>query len=210
MGKWEEKRRGSIVATESFSTGEVARILDCAQQTVIRLIDRGLLAATRVGVGRFRRVARGDLINYMVARGIPLERLYEHDHSGIRVLIVDDDLAIIQVLAELLLRDGRFAVRHAGDAFDAGATAAQFKPDAILLDYCLPDANGDAVMQRVRSDRTLRHARIILMSGILDRHELEPLLAAGAETVLQKPFSAAGLIYLLTHPPDEGRVVNAG
>lgn len=174
-----------------YTTGEVAEICNISQQTVIRCFDNGRLKGFRVPGSRFRRIPRESLIQFMKDNGIPLEQL---EMGKKRVLVVDDDPAIVEMLVELLERDGRFEVETAATGFDAGLRAERFRPDVIVLDYMLPDINGNAVIERVRSDPTLRDVRIIIVSGVVNRDEIDSLVRMGADDFLQKPFSIEHLV----------------
>lgn len=174
-----------------FTTGEVAEVCRISQQTVIRCFDRGSLRGYRVPGSKFRRIPREALIDFMKSNHIPLENLDSGKH---RVLIVDDDADIVDMLEDLLVRDGRFEVKSAGNGFDAGALTKEFRPDIVLLDYMLPDINGNIVCQRIRSDKLLAHTRIIIVSGAVDPAEVESLLAAGADDFIKKPFDIGQLI----------------
>ena len=174
-----------------FTTGEVAEICGVSQQTIIRCIDKGRLPGYRVPGSKFRRVTRDNLIEFMRANKIPLEKL---DSGKIRVLVVDDDAAIVEMLRDLLSRDGRFDVRSAANGFDAGAMTKDFQPDVLLLDYMLPDINGNVVCQRIRSDPKLAHTKIIIVSGAVSANEIEQLRAAGADDFIKKPFDIEKLI----------------
>lgn len=174
-----------------FTTGEIAEICKISQQTVIRCFDSGRLKGFRVPGSKFRRVPRAELIAFMRQNNIPIENL---DSGKRRVLIVDDDPAIVDMLTDLLGRDGRFEVKSASNGFDAGALTKEYKPDVLLLDYLLPDVNGNVVCQRVRSDPELAHTKIIIVSGAVAPSELEKLRAAGADDFIKKPFDIEKLI----------------
>ena len=174
-----------------FTTGEVAEICNLSQQTVIRCFDSGRLRGYRVPGSRFRRIPRDALVQFMKEHGIPLDQL---EIGKTRVLVVDDDPAIVEMLVELLERDGRFEVQTAATGFDAGLKTREFRPEAIVLDYMLPDINGNAVCRSIRSDETLRDVKIIIVSGVVDREHVEKLLADGADDFIQKPFSIEQLV----------------
>lgn len=174
-----------------FTTGEVAEVCGISQQTVIRCFDRGTLRGYRVPGSKFRRVPRDALIEFMRDNHIPPENL---DSGKRRVLIVDDDADIVEMLEDLLARDGRFEVKSAGNGFDAGALTKEFRPDIVLLDYMLPDINGNIVCQRIRNDERLKHTRIIIVSGAVDPAEVESLRTAGADDFIKKPFDLGQLI----------------
>jgi excisionase family DNA binding protein len=174
-----------------FTTGEVAEICKISQQTVIRCFDNGRLKGFRVPGSKFRRIPRDALLSFMKANNIPLENL---DSGKRRVLIVDDDAAIVEMLRDLLTRDGRFEVKSASNGFDAGALTKEFRPDVVLLDYMLPDINGNVVCQRIRSDPELGGTKIIIVSGAISEAEIKGLKAAGADDFIKKPFDVDKLI----------------
>jgi excisionase family DNA binding protein len=174
-----------------FTTGEVAEICKISQQTVIRCFDNGRLKGFRVPGSKFRRVPRDALLSFMKANNIPLENL---DSGKRRVLIVDDDAAIVEMLRDLLTRDGRFEVRSASNGFDAGALTKEFRPEVVLLDYMLPDINGNVVCQRIRNDPELGDTKIIIVSGAVSEAEIAGLKAAGADDFIKKPFDVDKLI----------------
>lgn len=168
-----------------FTTGEVAHICKVSQQTVIRCFDSGRLKGFRVPGSRFRRIPREALISFMKSNQIPLDAL---DTGKKRVLVVDDDEAIVEMFTELLGRDGRFEIKTATTGYTAGILTEQFRPDVILLDYKLPDINGNAVCRTIRANPAYEHIRIIVISGVADPDEVEELHAAGADEFIRKPF----------------------
>ncbi len=174
-----------------FTTGDVADICNISQQTVIRCFDKGALRGYRVPGSRFRRIPRDSLIQFMKDNGIPLNKI---EAGKRRVLVVDDDPAILEMLVELLERSGDFEVQTAATGFDAGKEATRFKPDVIVLDYMLPDINGNAVIKSIRSDEAMRETRIIMVSGVVNPDDVQTLLDAGADDFLQKPFSVDELV----------------
>ena len=174
-----------------YTTGEVAAICKVSQQTVIRCFDNGKLKGFRVPGSRFRRIPRDKLVEFMRENGIPLDQL---DSGKRRVLVVDDDVAIIEMFTELFARDGRFEVRTAYTGYDAGMITQEFRPDVMLLDFKLPDINGNVVCKTVRSQPALQHMRIIIISGVADPDEVEELLKAGADEFIKKPFEIDAVI----------------
>ena len=174
-----------------FTTGQVARMCKVSQQTIIRCFDSGKLRGFRVPGSRFRRIPVASLRKFMLENGIPIDDL---DNGRKRALVVDDDLAIIEMLTDILERDGRFDVRTATTGFDAGIETNGFRPDIILLDYKLPDINGDALCKRIRSDPAHEHVRVIVISGVADESEVQRLLDCGADDFIKKPFDIDKLV----------------
>lgn len=178
-----------------YTTGEVAAICNISQQTVIRCFDSGRLKGFRVPGSKFRRIPRDKLIQFMKDNHIPLDQL---DSGKKRILIVDDDPAIVEMFMDLLGADGRFEVKSAATGYDAGMLTHQFRPDLILLDYKLPDLNGNVVCKTIRSNPEFENTRIILMSGVADPDEVEELLRAGADVFIRKPFKIDEVVRRMT------------
>lgn len=174
-----------------FTTGEAAKICKVSQQTIIRCFDSGQLKGFRVPGSRFRRIPRNELYAFMRDNGIPTDAL----ESGKRkLLIVDDDQELVELIVDVLEKDGRFETRTVNNGFDAGMMVKEYHPDLIVLDVMLPDINGKEVCQRVRSDRTMDDVRIICISGMIEQDKIEELRASGANDFLQKPFETDTLL----------------
>jgi two-component system response regulator RpaA len=186
--------RGPAMKTV-YTTGEVADICKVSQQTVIRCFDNGKLRGFRVPGSRFRRIPRESLLAFMKENGIPLDSL---ESGKKRVLAVDDDDAILEMLVELLERDGRFEVRVARGGYEAGMLTQQFQPEVIILDYKLPDIDGNRVCRTIRANPNFAETRIIIISGVADPDEIQELKAAGADDFLKKPFQIDELISRIT------------
>jgi excisionase family DNA binding protein len=174
-----------------FTTGEAAKICKVSQQTIIRCFDNGTLKGFRVPGSRFRRIPRDQLFAFMRDNGIPTDAL---ESSKRKVLIVDDDQELVELLVDGFERDGRFEIRTANNGFDAGMQVKEFRPDLVVLDVMLPDINGKEVCQRVRSDETLDAVKIICISGMVEQDKVADLRASGANDFLQKPFTVDKLL----------------
>lgn len=174
-----------------FTTGEVADICKVSQQTVIRCFDSGKLRGFRVPGSKFRRIPRDSLMQFMKDNAIPLENL---ETGKKRILVVDDDEAILDMLVELLERDGRFDVKIARGGYEAGMMTQEFQPDCIVLDYKLPDIDGNRVCRTLRANPHFANIRIIIISGVADPDEIADLRRAGADDFMRKPFQIDELI----------------
>jgi len=178
-----------------FTTGEAAEVCRVSQQTIIRCFDSGRLEGFRVPGSKFRRIPRQSLIKFMRDNNIPLDTL----ESGKRkVLIVDDDAEIVELIADVLTRDGRFETKTASCGYEAGIATEKFRPDLILLDYMLPDVNGNVVCQTIRKNPEFEGIKIIIVSGVVKQDEIDQLLKSGAEDFLKKPFSVTELTDKIT------------
>ncbi|WP_146664019.1 response regulator [Anaerohalosphaera lusitana] len=174
-----------------FTTGEAAEICSLSQQTIIRCFDSGRLGGFRIPGSKFRRIPRESLVKFMKENDIPLDSI---DTGKKKVLIVDDDTEIVELMVDVLTRDGRFDIKTASSGYDAGLLTQQFQPDVIILDYMLPDVNGNIVCQTIKRNPDFDDTRIIIVSGVVDEDEIQDLLDAGAESFMKKPFSIGELV----------------
>ncbi|CAN5841700.1 response regulator [soil metagenome] len=182
--KWTDKR--------IFTTGEAAEICKVSQQTIIRCFDSGRLGGFRVPGSKFRRIPRAELIRFMQANDIPTDVL--EALATRRVLVVDDDPAVIELFQDLLGNDGRWTVRSALTGYDAGMLTESFRPHVMILDYMLPDINGNLVCQRIRANPELADIKILVVSGVVNQTEVDAILKAGADDFLKKPFDVKTML----------------
>ncbi|MBL4809906.1 MAG: response regulator [Phycisphaerales bacterium] len=174
-----------------FTTGEAAQVCKVSQQTIIRCFDSGRLNGFRVPGSRFRRIPREELMRFMLANEIPLVVL---ESLLKRILVVDDDPEIASLMHDVFGDDGRFEVRVVHTGYDAGIETERFRPHLIVLDYMLPDINGDIVCQRVRENEGLKGTRVLCVSGVIEASEVEGLMDSGADGFMKKPFDLCELI----------------
>jgi two-component system, OmpR family, response regulator len=176
---------------ELFTTGEAADVCRVSQQTIIRCFDSGRLEGFRVPGSRFRRIPRDSLTKFMKDNSIPMDGL---ESGKKKVLVVDDDAEIVDLLVEVLSRDGRFEVKTAASGYEAGIQTQRFRPDCILLDYMLPDVNGNVVCHTIRRNPEFENIKIIIVSGVIKQDEIDQLLKSGAQDFIKKPFEISDLI----------------
>lgn len=174
-----------------YTTGEAAKICKVSQQTIIRCFDSGQLKGFRVPGSKFRRIPHDCLLAFMRENGIPTDSL---DTGKRKLLIVDDDANLVDLMTDVFVRDGRFEVRTVNNGFGAGMMVKDFHPEIMILDVMLPDINGKEVCQRVRSDKSMDDCKIICISGMVEESRIEELRQAGADDFLRKPFDIDDLL----------------
>ena len=119
------------------------------------------------------------------AAAAPLQ-LRRPDGSPVRVLVVDDEPTLTELLSMALRYEG-WEVRTAGDGAGATRTARDFRPDAVVLDMMLPDMNGLEVLRRLRADATdVPVLFLTAKDGVEDR---VAGLTAGGDDYVTQPFS---------------------
>ncbi|MCK4959330.1 MAG: response regulator [Planctomycetes bacterium] len=174
-----------------FTTGEAADICNVSQQTIIRCFDAGRLEGFRIPGSKFRRIPRESLVKFMTDNDIPIKNLASGKK---RILIVDDDAEIVELMVDVLARDGRFDTKTASSGYDAGLITQQFRPDLMILDYMLPDVNGNIVCQTIRRNPEFASTKIVIVSGVVNQDEIQDLIDAGAEDFMKKPFNIIELV----------------
>ena len=108
------------------------------------------------------------------------------DGRPVRVLVVDDEPALTEVLSMALRYEG-WDVRTAADGWSAVRQAREFRPDAVVLDVMLPDQHGFEVLRRMHED-----APALPVLFLTARDAVEDRVAgltAGGDDYVTKPFS---------------------
>jgi two-component system, OmpR family, response regulator VicR len=102
-----------------------------------------------------------------------------------RILVVDDEAQIVDLLRSYLRRDG-FEVEEAADGEAALAAAARLRPDLIILDLMLPKMDGREVCRRIRETA---NTPIIMLTARDEETDKLLGLELGADDYITKPFS---------------------
>lgn len=111
-----------------------------------------------------------------------------------RVLIVEDSDAIVRMIEALMSARG-FEVRSASSGARGIEEAISWKPNVILLDINLPGAyDGIQVCQKIRAERSLEDAPVIIISAMNDDEVKRRAYEAGASAYYEKPFSPLALL----------------
>lgn len=170
---------------------EVAAELMVTPETVRLWVQKGLLDA-ELTAGGHRRFKRADI--ELFARN----RRSRGARTEIRVLIVDDEPQMVQMLAEAFdYSDLPFVTEIANSGFEAGHKVTSFKPDVVLLDLMMPGVDGFDVCQRISQDRSLGDVKVVAMTGYYSTENVERIKRAGAATCLAKPLDLDEVEHLL-------------
>lgn len=112
--------------------------------------------------------------------------LLRPDRTPVRVLVVDDEAPLAELLSMALRYEG-WEVRSAGDGAGAVRAARDFRPDAVVLDVMLPDMDGLAVLGRMR--RELSDVPVLFLTARDSVEDRIAGLTAGGDDYVTKPFS---------------------
>ena len=112
--------------------------------------------------------------------------LRRFDGQPIRVLVVDDEATLAELLSMALRYEG-WEVQSAGDGLSAVRTARTFRPDAVVLDMMLPDIDGLEVLRRMRAE--VADVPVLFLTARDSVEDRIAGLTAGGDDYVTKPFS---------------------
>lgn len=179
------------IEKEVLTTGEVAKICNVAPRTVSKWFDSGTLGGYRIPGSKDRRIPVSELVKFMRAHNIPMDAL---ESGKTRVLIVDDERDVVDVLKRVLTEQTSYEVRTATNGFEAGVEAERFKPHVLLMDVHLGDEDPKDLLRFVRSSENLQVTRVIAMSGRLTDGQAHSLRSQGYQGFLRKPFQVRQVV----------------
>jgi two-component system OmpR family response regulator len=113
-------------------------------------------------------------------------QLRRADGSPVRVLVVDDEPSLTDLLSMALRYEG-WEIKTAGDGAEALRTAREFRPDAVVLDIMLPDIDGLELLRRLRADTA--DIPVLFLTAKDDVSDRIAGLTAGGDDYVTKPFS---------------------
>lgn len=172
---------------QSFSTSEVAKYCHVTADTIRKWAEAGRIHVFKTPGGH-RRIRRDDLLRFLRENSIPIHE--ELDNSGVKVLVVDDEKAVISVIRRFLERSQRpFHIEVAMDGFDAGRQMVSFKPHVVFLDLRLPGVDGFEVCRRIKATPDTAATQVIAMTGYYEGEVAQRVIELGAAMLLQKPFA---------------------
>jgi putative two-component system response regulator len=106
-----------------------------------------------------------------------------------KILVVDDDRMSVTLLEQLLQRSGYCHVMSVTDSRVAVETCISFDPDLLLLDLIMPEVDGFAVLDALRSNADEDFLPIVVLTGDTHEESKARALEAGATDFLLKPVS---------------------
>lgn len=117
-----------------------------------------------------------------------------------KILVIDDEVNFANIVKMELERDVRFTVKYASWGRDGTRVAEEFQPDLCLIDFMLPDATGEQVLEAIRSLRQAKKTRVVVYSAhtreaVQQHPDLEERLRRlGADEFMSKSAGLRALI----------------
>ncbi len=109
-------------------------------------------------------------------------------YQAAKILVVDDDDAIRQILIEALTMDRRYLVEEASNGIEASIKLGTYRPDLLILDIFMPEMDGLEVCRNIRSEPELSELKVIITTGHPDHPKLDEVVKLGFTNILSKPF----------------------
>ena len=110
-----------------------------------------------------------------------------------KIMIVDDDLAITELLKTRLEASG-YEVVSSSDAIQSVGKAYDEKLDLILLDYMLPAGDGLGVFEKLKQSVNTKDTPVIFITGHAREGLKDEVMSMGAKGFITKPFEAEELV----------------
>jgi signal transduction histidine kinase len=132
------------------------------------------------------RQGKGTL--FTVYLPTPLER------QAARILVVDDDHAIRQMLIEVLTMDRRYLVEEASNGIEASIKLGTYRPDLLILDIFMPEMDGVEVCRSIRSEPELSEMKVIITTGYPHNPKLDEVVKLGFTNIFSKPFNLLNFV----------------
>jgi two-component system nitrogen regulation response regulator NtrX len=124
--------------------------------------------------------------------------------SNARILVVDDEADIRELVQEILSEEG-YVVEGAANAAEARASCARQAPDLVLLDIWMPDTDGISLLREWQTTQALT-APVVMMSGHGTVETAVEATRLGAVDYVEKPLSLAKLLRTVRTALEEGRL----
>lgn len=127
--------------------------------------------------------------------------------SALRVLYVDDEPDIRELVGISLGLDPDIQTKSCASGSDALVAAAEWLPDLILLDVMMPSMDGPQTLQHLREKATTAEIPVVFMTARAQPRELAQFLSLGAAGIIPKPFDPIGLageVKRYSHPASNG------
>jgi len=114
-----------------------------------------------------------------------------------KVLIVDDEKDLVEMLAIRLEADGRYEIGTAFDGEEALAKASELDPDVVVLDTVMPGLDGWQVARRLRDDERTKDAAVVIMTAGAAAESKRKAQEVGAVKLVLKPYDQKELLSVI-------------
>ena len=113
-----------------------------------------------------------------------------------KILVIDDDEIMLEIIAQNLNTSG-FKVSTARSGQEGLSIAAKEKPDAIILDWMMPEMDGNEVLKALKKDNALKHIPVMMLTAKDEINNISESLTIGAREYIVKPFDIENMVLRL-------------
>jgi signal transduction histidine kinase/ActR/RegA family two-component response regulator len=110
------------------------------------------------------------------------------ERKAARILVVDDDISIREMLIEALTFNHQYLVDEASNGIEASIKLGTYRPDLLILDIFMPEMDGLEVCRSIRSEPKLSDMEVIITTGYPSHPKLDEVLELGFNHIFAKPF----------------------
>jgi len=115
-----------------------------------------------------------------------------------RILVVDDEANITELLKLNLEKTGRYSVRTANKGAEVLGAARDFMPDLILLDIMMPGMDGGDVAAQIKSEPAFKRTPIVFLTAVVKKEEVEAHAGViGGFPYIAKPLDMKGVVRVI-------------
>lgn len=178
---------------DAYGTVEIARMLGVSPTTAVNWIRADRMPAYKTPGGH-RRVKREDLVKFIRENGFPMPA--DLDDKTLRVLVIDDDPGVREMLAEAFVElspAGEVIVETASDGTTGLIEVGRFKPRVLVLDILLPGIDGFEVLRQLKQHTEIS-PQVLAISGSRDPDVGPTAIRAGATKFFPKPLDPMELV----------------
>ena len=110
------------------------------------------------------------------------------------ILVVDDDVDASQMAKMILEKTGLYAVSICNRGSEAFKIIQTTRPELVLLDIMMPDADGTDIADQIQKDKSLAFARVVFMTSLVSQQEVSKSSVIGGHPFISKPISGEVLL----------------
>ncbi|MGD8446256.1 MAG: response regulator [Desulfobacterales bacterium] len=115
-------------------------------------------------------------------------------HRAAKILVVDDEDAIRELLIEALTMDQKYLVKEASNGTEALIKLGTYRPDLLILDIFMPEMDGLEVCRSICSEPALSDLKVFITTGHPNHPKLDEVVKLGFTNILSKPFDLLHLV----------------
>jgi signal transduction histidine kinase len=108
--------------------------------------------------------------------------------QAVKILVVDDEKEIRQLLIEALTADHHYLVEEASNGFEASVKLGTYRPDLLILDIFMPEVDGVEVCRIIKNEPELADMEVVITTGYPHHPKLDEVAELGFTNIVYKPF----------------------